>query len=129
MENSKPVKSPIVSGTKLSKTDEGKYVDATTYKQMVGSLMHLTVTRPDIVFAVSLISRFMEKPVEKHLMAAKRILRYVQGTIEYGIYYKRYEKEQLLVYTDSDYAGDLDDRKRHIRLYVSIGKRSNFLGF
>ncbi|GAA0167068.1 transmembrane signal receptor [Lithospermum erythrorhizon] len=109
MINSNPVGNPIVPGTKIGKDIGGKQVDETYYKQMVGSLMYLTSTRPDIMFATSLISRFMSKPTELHFQVAKRILRYLKGTIQFGIYYKNHGK--LDVYTDSDYAGDLEDRK------------------
>ncbi|XP_057982378.1 uncharacterized mitochondrial protein AtMg00810-like [Malania oleifera] len=67
-------------GLKLNKDHEGKKVDNTLYKQIVGSLMYLTVTRPDIMYSVSLISRYMENPTEMHLLASKRILHYLQGT-------------------------------------------------
>nr|KYP43675.1 Retrovirus-related Pol polyprotein from transposon TNT 1-94 [Cajanus cajan] len=73
--------------------------------------MYLTATRPDIMYSVSLISRYMENPTEMHLLAAKRILRYLQGTREFGLFYKKGEKSNLLGFTDSDYAGDQDDRK------------------
>ncbi|CAI0432185.1 unnamed protein product [Linum tenue] len=64
------------------------------------------------MYSVCLLSRFMESPTRQHLLAVKRILRYLKGTAVYGIWYKRFEEEdQLLGYTDSDYAGDLDDRK------------------
>lgn len=72
--------------------------------------MYLTVTRPDLMYSVSLVSRFMSRPTELHLQAVKRILRYLKGTFDYGIMYKR-EVSDLVAYTDSDYAGDLDDRK------------------
>lgn len=75
MYESKPVKSPIVPGFKINKDADGAAVDDTYYKQMVGSLMYLTATRPDIMFSVSLISRYMSRPTELHLQAAKRILR------------------------------------------------------
>ena len=61
------------------------------------------------MYSVSLISRYMESPTELHLLAAKRILRYLQGTRNLGIYYKKGEKSNLMGYTDSDYAGDQDD--------------------
>ncbi|XP_058742222.1 secreted RxLR effector protein 161-like [Vicia villosa] len=61
--------------------------------------------------AVSLISRYMENPKESHLLAAKRILRYLRGTTNFGIVYKKGENADLIGYTDSDYAGDIDDRK------------------
>lgn len=73
--------------------------------------MYLTTTRPDLMFVASIISRFMEQPTDLHLQATKRVLRYVKGTINYGIFYRRGGSENLVSYTDSDYAGDLDDRK------------------
>nr|XP_027082202.1 uncharacterized protein LOC113704502 [Coffea arabica] len=90
---------------------EGKWIDSSLYNQIVGSLIYLTITRPDIMHAVSLISRYMESPRETHLLATKRILRYLQGTIEYGLFYKNSEKLGLFGFTDSDYAGDSNDRK------------------
>lgn len=86
-------------------------MDETLFKQVVGSLMYITSTRPDIQFVVSLISRLMSKPMEEHYAAAKRVLRYIQGTIDYGIWYKKGGKGGIKVFTDSDYAGDLNDRK------------------
>jgi hypothetical protein len=111
MENSNAVCSPMVTGTKLSKHDQGNEVDSTQFKQIIGSLMYLTATRPDLMFAVNMIARFMEHPVETHMMAAKRILRYLKGTMELGILYKKGESRKLLAYSDSDYGGDIDDRK------------------
>ncbi|KAL4022470.1 hypothetical protein IC575_016203 [Cucumis melo] len=73
--------------------------------------MYLTATRPDIMHVVSIISRYMEFPTEMHLLAAKRIFQYLQGTSEYGLFYKNGEKSSLVGFTDSDYAGDLVDRK------------------
>lgn len=73
--------------------------------------MYLTATRPDLAFAVSMISRFMENPTEQHLTAAKRIMRYIKGTLSYGILYKTDQEAKLFAYSDSDYAGDQDDRK------------------
>jgi hypothetical protein len=111
MENSNAVCSPMVTGTKLSKHDTGNKVDPTQFKQIIGSLMYLTATRPDLMFAVNMIARFMEHPVESHMMAAKRILRYIKGTLELGILYKKGEQADLIAYSDSDYGGDIDDRK------------------
>ncbi|XP_058208312.1 uncharacterized mitochondrial protein AtMg00810-like [Rhododendron vialii] len=96
MKNCNSVSTPTKFGLKLTKDHDGKKVDSTLYKQIVGSLMYLTATRPDIMFSVSLISRYMENPTELHLLAAKRIFRYLQD---------------LRGFTDSDYAGDQDDRR------------------
>ncbi|GMP53764.1 hypothetical protein CsSME_00019138 [Camellia sinensis var. sinensis] len=73
--------------------------------------MYLTTTRPDIMHAVSLISRYMENPTQLHLLAAKRIFRYLVGTINFGILYRKEGNFGLLGFTDSDYAGDPDDRR------------------
>lgn len=94
----------------MSKDEHGVAVDESYFKQVVGCLMYLTATRPDLMYSVSLVSRFMSKPTELHLQAAKRILRYLKGTVDFGIMYKR-ESSDLIAYTDSDYAGDLNDRK------------------
>eukprot|EP00253_Pinus_taeda_P036216 PITA_36216 len=102
---------PMVMGLKLSKEDSSKDFDPSLYKSIVGSLMYLTTTRPDIMFAVSLISRFVERPKEAHWQAAKRILRYVKGTKMLGILYTVSECSDLVGYTDSDWAGSIDDRK------------------
>lgn len=104
------VSTPIVPGFKVSK-EGGRSVDETYYKQLVGSLMYLTATRPDMMFITCLLSRYMAKPMEIHLQAAKRALRYLKGTVNYGIHYKKGINSELLAFTDSDYAGDLDDRK------------------
>jgi hypothetical protein len=105
------VKNPIIPGFKLTRDEGGVQVDSTLYKQMVGSLMYLTATRPDLMFDVSLISRYMEHPTESHFMAAKRILRYIKGTTIFGMFYKKGGVAELFGYTDSDYAGDQNDRK------------------
>lgn len=111
MQDFNSVSNPIVPGQKIGRDEDGVKVDPTQYKQMVGSLMYLTATRPDLMFAVSLVSRFMSSPTQLHLAAVKRIMRYLKGTLEYGIWYKRGEESELIAYTDSDYAGDIDDCK------------------
>lgn len=105
-----PASTPTEFGLKFNKDRNGRKVDNTLYKQIVGSLMYLTTTRPDIMYSVSLISRYMENPTEMHLLAAKRILRYLQGTRDLGLFYQKGEKG-LFGFTDSDYAGDQDDRR------------------
>ena len=111
MEKSNLSRNPIAPGCKLIKDENGVKVDATKYKQIVGCLMYLAATRPDLMYVLSLISRFMNCPTELHMHAVKRVLRYLNGTINLGIMYKRDGSEKLEAYTDSDYAGDLDDRK------------------
>lgn len=104
------VKNPIVPGTIITK-EGNRGADATVYKQLVGCLMYLTVTRPDLMFVVCLIARFMADPKEEHMLIAKRVLRYLKGTFDYGVFYGRSSNTNLLGYTDSDYARDMEDRK------------------
>lgn len=110
MENCNSVKNPIVPGTVVDKNGN-QDTDATLYKQLIGCLMYLTVTRPDLMFVVCLISRFMADPKEEHMMLAKRVLRYVKGTLDFGVFYGRSFEVELLGFTDSDYARDMNDRK------------------
>ena len=72
------VKNPIVSSCKLSKNEKGAKVDTSVFKQVVGSLMYLTATRPDLMYGVSLISKFVLCPIEQHWLATKRLLRYLK---------------------------------------------------
>jgi len=111
MLDSNSVRNPMVPGTILSKDDAGIPVDITKFKQAVGSLMYLTVTRPDLMFGVNLISRYMANPKESHWAATKRLLRYLKGTIEHGLFYQKGRKMSFAAYSDSNYAGDLDDRR------------------
>ncbi|KAJ9551903.1 hypothetical protein OSB04_015948, partial [Centaurea solstitialis] len=108
MEQCNPVKNPIVPGIKVLKDYGSAAVDPHLYKQMVGCLMYLAATRPDLMFVISLISRYMERPTEQHMGMIKRVLK---GTINLGIFYKRNGSDILTGYSDSDYAGDLDSRK------------------
>ncbi|KAL0401015.1 UNVERIFIED_CONTAM: Copia protein [Sesamum latifolium] len=111
MENCMPVSTPVECGVKLSSRQDGKKINSTYFKSLVGSLRYLTCTRPDILFGVGLVSRHMEAPTTSHLKVAKRILRYIQGTIDHGIFYKSSQDFELVGYCDSDWAGDIDSRK------------------
>ena len=88
MEKNNGVKSPIVPGVRLTKDEEGAKVNATMYRQLIGSFIYLTVTRLNLMYAVSLISKFMAGPT-KHLQAAKRVLRYLKGTVDLGVLYRK----------------------------------------
>eukprot|EP00253_Pinus_taeda_P033745 PITA_33745 len=111
MEDCKPAPSPFQSGVKLSVTCSSPEVDATLYRQLVGKILYLTHTRPDLSFAVGLVALLMQTPRESHWKAAKRILRYVRGTVQFGIHYNAEAYPLLVGFTDSDWAGDPDDRK------------------
>ena len=96
------------------KADPLTAVDVTNYRSIVGSLRYLVNTRPDLAYSIGYVSRFMEAPREEHLVAVKRILRYVAGTKGWGVKYRagrEEEKLELVGYSDSDMADDVDDRK------------------
>ena len=80
---------------------------------MIGSLLYLTVSRPDIMFSVCMCARFQANPKEAHLVAVKRILRYLKHTPSIGLWYHKGARFQLVGYSDSDYAGCKIDRKTH----------------
>ena len=111
MQGCKSVSTPIVVGSKLMKEDDTPLCDANLYRSLVGSLMYLTATRPDIMYAVNLVARFMHQPHESHWRIAKRILRYVSGTKFYGLFYDAYNDSNLVAYIDADWEGSLDDQK------------------
>src|SRR3984885_12829257 len=111
LEDSKPVCTPMVTGCSLSANDESAAVHQPTYRSMIGSLLYLTGTRPEIMHAVGIVGRFQANPKEMHLQAVKRIFKYLQGTQNYGLWYPRDTDLTLHAYTDADWAGSVDDRK------------------
>lgn len=94
----------MVPGFKAGKNDTSNRIDETYYKQVVGSLMYIIATRPYIMFVVNFISRFIGRPTNLHLQVAKRVLRYLIGTVDHGIFYEKDGNKQLIAFTDSDYA-------------------------
>ncbi|KAI3666993.1 hypothetical protein L6452_42034 [Arctium lappa] len=111
MENCKPIGTPMAPGTKISTDPSGKSVDVRTYRGMIGSLMYLTSSRPDIMFSTCLCSRYLAAPKESHLAAVKRIFRYLKGTADLGVWYPKDTGFQLTAYSDADHAGCMLDRK------------------
>jgi len=102
MEDYKPPPSPFLSGVKISATCTSPEVDATLYRQLVGKLLYLTHTRPNISFVVGLIAWFMQNQHESHWKAAKRILHYVHGTVQFWIHYSAEASPLLVRFTDYD---------------------------
>lgn len=95
--------------TKLRREEVSLFPDARPHRALVGSLLHLTITRPDISFSVGLVSRFLSSPRKGHLEAAKKILKYVNTTQDMGLLFKKNAEFSLIGYTDADLCGDLDD--------------------
>ncbi|XP_070020307.1 secreted RxLR effector protein 161-like [Nicotiana sylvestris] len=111
MEESKEIDTPIATATKLDIDEPGSSVDQKLYRGMIGSLLYLTTSRPDIVFSVGLCARFQANPKESHLTAVKRILRYLKGITDLCLWYPKGSNFDLVRYVDADYAGFLVDRK------------------
>ncbi|KAI3743509.1 hypothetical protein L1987_61219 [Smallanthus sonchifolius] len=102
---------PIQVNHGLHPDKDGKDVDSRLYRGMIGSLMYLTASRPDIMFAVCLCSRFQSQPKESHMIAVKRIFRYLKGKPRLGLWYSKQQSFDFKAYTDSDYGGCNLDRK------------------
>nr|GEZ56631.1 uncharacterized mitochondrial protein AtMg00810-like [Tanacetum cinerariifolium] len=105
------VDTPMIENKKLDEDLQGKLVDATLYRGMIGSLMYLTASGPDLIYAVCLSTRYQAKPIKKHLQAMKRIFRYLKGTINMGIWYSKDTDMSLSAYADVDHAGCQDTRR------------------
>ncbi|GJR83828.1 retrovirus-related pol polyprotein from transposon TNT 1-94 [Tanacetum coccineum] len=105
------VNTPIIDKKKLDEDLKGKPVDATLYHRMIGSLMYLTSSRPDLNYVVCLCARYQAKPTEKHLQAVQQIFRYLNGTINIGLWYSKDTNMSLTAYADADHAGCQDTRR------------------
>ncbi|GJU21448.1 retrovirus-related pol polyprotein from transposon TNT 1-94 [Tanacetum coccineum] len=105
------VDTPMVEKSKLDEDLQGTPIDATLYRGMIGSLMYLTSSRPDLIYAVCLCARYQAKPTEKHLNAVKRIFRYLKGTINMGLWYSKDTSMSMTAYADADHAGCQDTRR------------------
>ncbi|KAC9222872.1 hypothetical protein E3N88_46171 [Mikania micrantha] len=107
----KPISTPIQPNHGIEPDIKGELIDATLYRGMIGSLMYLTASRPDIVFATSICARYQSKPKVSHLIAVKRILRYLKGTPDTGLWYPKDDNYSFHAYSDSDYGGCKTDSK------------------
>ena len=101
----------MITGCKLCANDGSADLDQKLYRSMIGSLLYLTTSRPDIMLAVGLVARYEAAPKQNHLLVVKRILRYLQGTALYGLWYPKGKNFTLTAYTDADWASCVDDRK------------------
>ncbi|GJZ12686.1 hypothetical protein Tco_0547916 [Tanacetum coccineum] len=111
MESCDLVDTPMVEKSKLDEDTQGKTVDPTHYRGMVGTLMYLTSSRPDLVYAVCMCARYQAQPIKKHLHTVKRIFRYLRGTVNRGLWYSKDSAISLTAFTDADHAGCQDTRR------------------
>ena len=108
-------------GCKLSKDDESKEVDQKLYRSMIGSLLYVTTSRPDVMQVVGLGVRFQANPKETHVLAIKRIFRYLKGTTEFGLWYPKGHELSLVAYTYAYWEGSIDDRKSTSEAMLYLG--------
>jgi len=111
MGDCKPIKTPMPTNGHLDLNEGGKSVDQTLYRSLIGSLLYLIASRPDIMFSVCMCARFQANPKESHLSVVKRILRYLKYTPSIDLWYPKDASFTLLGYSDSDFAGCRVDRK------------------
>eukprot|EP00253_Pinus_taeda_P001623 PITA_01623 len=117
----KPMTTPLITNLKMLKNSESSPADPTKYRQLIGSLMYLVNTRPDICFAVNFLSQFQLEPRHDHWIAAKHILRYLQGTIHYCLKYEKGKGVHLEGFTDSDWGGSEKDGRSTTGGCFSLG--------
>ncbi|GJW27013.1 retrovirus-related pol polyprotein from transposon TNT 1-94 [Tanacetum coccineum] len=110
-ESCDPVDTPMVEKSKLDEDKEGKAVDPSHYRGMIGTLLYLTASRPDLQFAICMCARYQARPTEKHLNAVKRIFRYLKGTVHRGLWYPKDSSIALTAFADADHAGCQDTRR------------------
>jgi len=111
LKDCKLMTTPMHPTYNLSKEDNGSKVDQKMYKYMIGSLLYLTSSKPDILFSVRLCPRFQSDPRESHLTDVKRIFKYLKGTTNLGLLYRKSQDYKLVELCDVDYAGDKIERK------------------
>ena len=120
-EDVKEIGTPMSSITKLDKDEKGKDVNQKLYRGMIGSLLYLTASKPDVMFCVCLCARFQACPKESHLIAFKRIFKYLSGTQNLCLWYPKKSSLELIGFFDADYDGSKTDRK-------STSGKCQFLG-
>lgn len=121
MTESKPYASPMSSTASLSLYDGPLLQDATTYMSIVGALQYYTLTRPDIFFDVNKVCQLMQAPLESHWVAVKRILRYLKGTLHFGLYLTPFLDYFVTCYIDIDWASNPDYRRSTSGYCVFLG--------
>ena len=111
MEETKTMKTPMSSSIKLDKDEKGKSIESTMYRGMIGSLLYLTASRLNIMYNVCLCATFQSCPKESHLSVVRRILKYLKGTMDIGLWYPKSDNFELIGFSDANFVGCRVERK------------------
>ncbi|XP_019173301.1 PREDICTED: uncharacterized protein LOC109168901 [Ipomoea nil] len=117
----KPAKTPMVTSIKLSKNTGERLEDTTQYRRLIGKLLYLTITRPDICYGTQQLSQFLDCPTNEHMQAAHRVLRYIKASPGQGLFFSANTSLQLKGFTDSDWASCPDTRRSITGFYTFLG--------
>jgi hypothetical protein len=121
MMDCKSMATPMTTNIRKVRDSDSDPVDPPLYQQLIGSLMYLVNTRPDICFVVNTLSQFQVEPKHEHWIAAKHVLRYIRRTLNYGLRYTPSSDIQLHGFTDLDWAGSAKDRRNTLGMCFSVG--------
>ncbi|KAK5793532.1 hypothetical protein PVK06_034682 [Gossypium arboreum] len=121
MSTAKSVHTPMVSSSMLPKDEGDSLADPTEYRSLASALQYIVLTRPDIAYAINRVCQFMHAPTNLHLVTLKRILRYLRGTLSYGLVFRRSERLSLVGYADANWGLDFDDRRSTTGFCVYYG--------
>ena len=121
LESTSSVRTPMNLNVKLTIDLLGKSVDSSLYRSMIGSLLYLTASRLDISYSVGVCARYQANPKESHIIALKRIIKYVKSTTNFGVWYSKDTNDVLAGYFDSDWVGNANDRKSTSGCHFYVG--------
>ncbi|XP_052481122.1 secreted RxLR effector protein 161-like [Gossypium raimondii] len=121
MDRSNALPTPMVANNRLTAEEGSPLEDDHQYRSIVGALQYIVITKPDIAYSVNKVCQFMHKPLTGHLKAVKRILRYLQGTLNYGLQFTRASKFLLEGYSDASWGSDIDDRRSTSGYCIFLG--------
>ena len=121
LESASSIRTPMSPNVKLTVDFLGKSVDSSLYRSMIGSILYLTASRPNISYFVRVCARYQANPKESHMIALKRIIKYIKTTAYFGVWYSKDTNDVLAGYSDTDWAGNTDDRKSTLGCCFYVG--------
>lgn len=121
LDKAKAIRTPMISGLKLTKEGHNYMSDPFLYRSIVGALRYATITRHEIAFSVNKVCQYMQQPLDEHWTAVKRILRYLNGTLSFGLKFSPSSTLNMTVFCDSDMGNDMDDHRSTLGFCIFLG--------